>query len=82
MRAAIDEDVHGPLFVTGQYHGPVAERHLFEISRLRNFHLQSDVGPALSTKDPRHLLLVDLWIRVGPERHPGHAFLRPTPVES
>jgi hypothetical protein len=60
MRAAIDEDVHGSFLVTGQHDGPVAERHLFEISRLWDFHLQSDVGPALPTKDTRHLLLVDL----------------------
>src|SRR6266545_4521712 len=82
MRAAIDQDVNGPLLVTGQHDGPVAARHLFEISRLWDFHLQSYVGPALPTKDTRHLLLVDLWIRVGPERHASYAFLGPTPVES
>ena len=81
MRTAVDEDVHSPCLVTHQHHWPIANRHLLEIPRLRDFHLQADVGPALPTEDTAHLLLVDLGIGVGPERHPCHTFRRPMTVE-
>src|SRR5262245_16050629 len=82
MRTTIDEDVHGACLITDHDHWPIANRRLFEISRLRDFYLKADVGPALSAEDTAHLLLIDLGIGVGPERHPGHAFRRPVTVES
>src|SRR6266446_467394 len=81
MRTTVDEDVHGPGLVTHQHHRSIAKRYLFEISRVRDFHHKADVGPALPTEDTGYLLLVDLRIGVGPERHPCHAFHRPMTVE-